>query len=109
MDHASNSWPIAILVTLWSLTIVATVKMAQQGKKFYIRRIPGLNAIDEAVGRATEMGRPILMVPGIGLIGVIVMQALSIFSYITKTAAHTFGPQHFGFFATGRGFERDFF
>ncbi len=87
MDHASNSWPVALLVTLWSLVIVATVKMAQRGRKFYIRRIPGLNAIDEAVGRATEMGRPILMVPGIGLIGVIVMQALSIFSYITKTAA----------------------
>ena len=87
MDHASNSWPTAFLVALWSVIIFATVKIAQSGRKFYIRRIPGLNAIDEAVGRATEMGRPILMVPGIGGIGVIVMQALSIFSYITKTAA----------------------
>jgi hypothetical protein len=87
MDHASNSWPTAILVSLWSIVIIITVKMAQSGKKFYIRRIPGLNAIDEAIGRATEMGRPIIMVPGIGDMGVIVMQALSIFSYITKSAA----------------------
>src|SRR4029079_13827991 len=83
----SNSWPVAFLVTLWSIVIIITVKMAQNGRKFHIRRIAGLNAIDEAVGRATEMGRPILMVPGIGDLGVIVVQALSIFSYITKTAA----------------------
>jgi hypothetical protein len=87
MDHASDGWWIAAIVIIWSLVIIAMVKMAQRGRKFYIRRIAGLNAIDEAVGRATEMGRPILMVPGIGDIGVIVMQALSIFSYITKTAA----------------------
>jgi hypothetical protein len=87
MDHASNSWPTAFIVILWSLIIIGAVRMAQAGRRFYIRRIAGLNAIDEAVGRATEMGRPILMVPGIGDIGVIVMQALSIFSYIAKTAA----------------------
>jgi hypothetical protein len=87
MDHASNSWWVAGLVVIWSAIIIAAVRMAQNGREFHIRRIAGLNAIDEAVGRATEMGRPILMVPGIGDIGVIVMQALSIFSYITKTAA----------------------
>jgi hypothetical protein len=30
-----------------------------------IRRIPGIDAIEEAIGRATEMGRPVLYVPGI--------------------------------------------
>jgi hypothetical protein len=30
-----------------------------------VRRIPGIDAIEEAVGRATEMGRPVLYVPGI--------------------------------------------
>jgi hypothetical protein len=39
--------------------------LAQGGQKLFIRRIPGLEAIEEAVGRATEMGRPILYVPGI--------------------------------------------
>ncbi len=32
----------------------------------YIRPLPGLQALDEAIGRATEMGRPVLFVPGIG-------------------------------------------
>ena len=31
----------------------------------FLRSIPGLEAIEEAVGRSTEMGKPILFVPGI--------------------------------------------
>jgi len=31
----------------------------------YIRRIPGVDAIEDAVGRSTEMGRPVLYVTGI--------------------------------------------
>ena len=31
----------------------------------FLRSIPGLRAIEEAVGRSTEMGKPILFVPGI--------------------------------------------
>ncbi len=38
---------------------------AQKGKKLYLRKIAGLEAVDEAIGRATEMGRPILFIPGI--------------------------------------------
>ena len=30
-----------------------------------MRRIPGIDAIEEAIGRATEMGRPVLYIPGI--------------------------------------------
>lgn len=35
-------------------------------KELYIRPIAGINAIDEGIGRATEMGRPILFVCGLG-------------------------------------------
>ena len=34
-------------------------------RKLYVRKIAGLEAVDEAIGRATEMGRPILYIPGI--------------------------------------------
>ena len=30
-----------------------------------LRRLPGIDAIEEAIGRATEMGRPVLFIPGI--------------------------------------------
>jgi hypothetical protein len=70
-----------------ALAIVYTVKSAQRGKDYFIRRIPGLNAIEEALGRATEMGRPILMCPGLQPLDIVVLQALTIFGYITRTAA----------------------
>ncbi len=38
---------------------------AKRGVEIPIRRIPGLDALDEAIGRSTEMGRPVLYVPGI--------------------------------------------
>ena len=39
--------------------------MARSGKKLFVRKIPGVEAVEEAVGRATEMGRPVLFIPGI--------------------------------------------
>lgn len=38
---------------------------ARRDTRLSIRRIAGLGALDEAIGRATEMGRPVLFVPGV--------------------------------------------
>ncbi len=38
---------------------------ARKGDPIFIRRIPGIDAIEEGIGRATEMGKPVLYVPGI--------------------------------------------
>ncbi len=87
MQHASDNWWIARLVLLLSVIIIYKVLTAQSGKAPTIRRIPGLNAIDEAVGRATEMGRPVLMIPGPQGLQVENLQALSIFGYIARSVA----------------------
>ncbi len=46
-------------------SVIYFIYHAQKGKKLFLRKIAGLQAIDEAIGRATEMGRPILFIPGI--------------------------------------------
>lgn len=46
-------------------SVIFFVETARRGRKLFVRKIAGLEAIDEAVGRATEMGRPILFIPGI--------------------------------------------
>ncbi|MDP8202601.1 MAG: hypothetical protein P9M11_10750 [Candidatus Tenebribacter burtonii] len=51
----------AILITI---SIVYYIFSARSGKDLYIRKISGLESMDESVGRATEMGRPILFIPG---------------------------------------------
>ena len=45
--------------------VVSFIRIAQSGRELKIRKIAGLEAVDEAVGRATEMGRSCLFVPGI--------------------------------------------
>tara|TARA_B100000029_G_scaffold432915_1_gene445411 strand:- start:782 stop:1645 length:864 start_codon:yes stop_codon:yes gene_type:complete len=46
-------------------TLIYNIRYAEKGGEVYLRPIPGLKAVEEAVGRSTEMGRPILYVPGI--------------------------------------------
>jgi len=51
---------IVIMIMLYE------VKLAKSSSApTFLRTIPGLKAVEEAVGRSTEMGKPILYVPGI--------------------------------------------
>lgn len=83
-----------LLVVVLVFFILFNIARAGRSKGLFIRRIAGLNAIDEAIGRATEMGKPVLMVPGIGDLDQIGVQAqaLMIFSHITKIAAKFANP-----------------
>lgn len=53
------------LALIISGSIFYFIETARRGKVLFVRKIAGLEAIDDAIGRATEMGRPILFVPGI--------------------------------------------
>jgi len=52
-------------ILLVSITIYYYIDRASSGEEIYLRKIPGLQALEEAVGRATEMGKSVLFVPGI--------------------------------------------
>ena len=60
--------PLFIAMLLFGTAIVWNIYYAQSGKEVFVRRIPGLEAVDEAIGRATEMGRSILYNLGLGRI-----------------------------------------
>ncbi len=56
-----------LIISVISIIIVAySIISVKAGNKFSIREIPGLKAVEEAVGRATEMGAPMLYTPGWG-------------------------------------------
>ncbi|MDP8267632.1 MAG: hypothetical protein P9L97_02775 [Candidatus Tenebribacter davisii] len=55
---------LLILASLITLAILYYIFSAKSGKELFIRKIGGLESMDESVGRATEMGRPILFIPG---------------------------------------------
>ena len=45
--------------------IIFFIFHAKTGAALFVRKIAGLEAVDEAIGRATEMGKPILFVTGL--------------------------------------------
>lgn len=57
-----------MLVIFFSVGLFACIHAARQAqaanREIFLRRIPGLDAVDEAIGRATELGKPILYLTG---------------------------------------------
>lgn len=54
-----------VATVVLSFLILWFIRKAKRGEELYIRPISGLEAVDDAVGRATEMGKPIMYIPGI--------------------------------------------
>ena len=69
--HAFAQWfntgriNIFVGIIILSGAIIYFIFASKSGKKFYIRKIAGIEEVENAVGRATEMGRSIYYVPGI--------------------------------------------
>lgn len=71
----------------FSAIVLAFIQIAR-GRQLFIRRIPGLDAVDEAVGRATEMGKPIFFLTGRnGMTDVSTVAATLILGEIAKKVA----------------------
>jgi hypothetical protein len=69
-------------------SILYFIRRGQRGEKLFIRRIAGLDAIDDAIGRATEMGKPSLYVPGIlDMSDVQTVASMIILGHIAKKVA----------------------
>jgi hypothetical protein len=54
-----------LAILTFSGTLLFFIRKARRGEEIFLRDIPGLKAVEEAVGRSTEMGKPVLYVPGI--------------------------------------------
>ena len=69
---AVNDWfdlaqlPTFLAAVVAILTVLYTTFHRKGREGFKIREIAGLKAVEEAIGRATEMARPILFTPGWG-------------------------------------------
>ena len=79
---------VLFLTVIFCLTVVILIREARRGRTFYVRPIPGLSAVDEAIGRATEMGRPILFVCGLGTAAdVATLAAFTLLGRVAKKTA----------------------
>jgi hypothetical protein len=79
---------VGIAVVVFCGIIVYCIYHARRGREFFVRRISGLEAVDEAIGRATEMGRPILYLTGLaGVSDISTLAGLNILSRVARRAA----------------------
>lgn len=77
-----------MLMILGALTIFALEFSKRRPEKVRVRKIPAVDAVDEAIGRATEMGRPVFFSPGMHGIGDLnTLAALSILSDVARKTA----------------------
>ena len=77
-----------VFVVISCLTIEFFIQKAKAGEKIYLRPISGMRAMEEAVGRATEMGTSVLFVPGIsGLDQIDTISGLVILGHVSGMTA----------------------
>jgi hypothetical protein len=80
--------PMMLATFVFGILVFIMVRKAKSGEDMYIRPIAGIQEIDNAIGRATEMGRPILFIPGMSSISdVATIAGLSILGRVAKKAA----------------------
>lgn len=79
---------IGLPVLIFMLLVFGFLRAAKMGRELYIRPLAGISAVDEAIGRATEMNRPILYVLGLGAVDEIAtIASLTILSRVAKRVA----------------------
>lgn len=75
-------------IILLAILFVYFIRAARTKGAGLMRRVPGLEAIDEAVGRAAELGRPVVYLPGlVGLNNITTIASLGILRRVAKKTA----------------------
>jgi len=84
----TSTLPALLGTVVLSLIFVYFINRAKRDKNLFIRRIAGLDAVEEALGRATEMGRATLYVPGLSsMADVATIASLNILGEVAKKTA----------------------
>ncbi len=78
-----------IFLIVFSTFVLVFIQLAKKDPEgLYIRKIPALDAIDEAVGRSTELGKPTFFVHGLlGITDAGTLAALTILRRVAKKVA----------------------
>ena len=85
VEHATPG--ILVLMFLMLAPVAYFIWRARRGADLYVRRIPGVDAIEEAVGSAAELGRPVSFSTGLTGVGPILYACLGILYAVARRCA----------------------
>lgn len=84
-----TGWILVGVVVLVGL-ISAGILQGRSGRDIHTRNIPGIDAVEDAVGRAVEMGRPVVYVTGTqGITKAGTIAGLSVLGLVAQKCAET--------------------
>jgi hypothetical protein len=84
----SEKTGILIVMLVFGAVVLVSIAVARKNPNMFIRKIGGLDAVDEAIGRATEMGKPIFFMTGLKPMSELpTIAAINILGRIARRAA----------------------
>ncbi len=91
------------LILMWVLVVIA-IDRVKRGWQVQFRRIAGLDALEEAVGRAAEMGRPVHFTSGLndltGAWAPLTVAGLAVFGEVARLCARYRVPVIYSVYGT---------
>ena len=84
-NHATPG--VLLLILAIVLPVLYYIWLARRKKDLYVRRLAGVDAIDEACGRSAELGRPMAFTTGLTAVGPILYACLGVVYYVARKAA----------------------
>lgn len=85
IEHATLG--VLLMMALLIGPVLIYVKKALGGCQLFVRRLAGVDAIDEATGRSAELGRPISFSTGLTGLNPLLYACLGVLFYVAKKAA----------------------
>jgi hypothetical protein len=84
-EHATPG--ILAVLAVAGILLYRELRRVQRGYKHFIRRIPGVDAIEVAVGRCAELGRPTMFTTALTDVGPVLFACLGVLHYIARKTA----------------------
>ena len=85
IEHAN--WILTVLLLLLLGPVYFYICRARRGQRLFVRRIPGVDAVDDAIGRAVEMGRPLMFTTGLCRVNSVLFACLGILKHLVSRVA----------------------
>ena len=84
-EHAT--YGILVLMVLFIGPVLVYVAQAKRRRDLYVRRIPGVDAVDEAIGRSAELGRAVSFTTGLTGVGPVLYACLGVLHHVARRTA----------------------